>query len=1573
MDGAYSGIGAEVLLIDMSQMDGVNKPSVIFKDQNYDFCKSVFWYALVELGMDDYLNEYYKDPSIGTDRVFEVSPEASIVMDETTEALTPPRYLEDKDYETRYKGKSITFESFDGLPIPVTIKEVITTQTVSCPAYTLNAGTSSVRPLLTLDQDMIAYTGTTKPTFQSSSSLNQSVPTVSGNFSYLTINDSDLGIALNSGDANVSGNKLKIDRNNTVSIPVSLSGSTSGTRYVSAVGTTNSGEKYSVLGQVNGSTGNIDLDISNLQNYQTARTLTVTLYQEVDEGTNTTYRGGGTEITLEFNADPITGITFTPNYPNGQSSWTEGDSGIDVAGAKTGTLTFSGGTSGVNDPVSGKDYQKWEIVDASGNVTTDTNFSITGNELKAKKRVPAGTYTLKVKVTDNANQTFMDTITITVTDLPQPTLNFDPVSTSFTYGDAVTKVNNKIGTFRLEYPAGNSPTTITIKTIQLGSSSDDAHFSVDTSGNLKVKGTDLDAGTYNITVTGTDGNDVAFNKTVSITVNKKDQNNYQITNQSNYSLQVNKEIMITTTGNESGESETYTITSGNQFAQISNVTKFKMLDSGTFTLEATVSGNKNYNEKTVSKQITISPLPTQNPPVSITSTDSMTYGDTYTATYSGGQGSGAVSWSIENDNGTGASVNGSTVKVKGVGTFTLKVTKAGSSSYQESTDTKVITVNPRKTIVKPKTVTKQTGEVFKDNGVTYNPSLLAGDSAGTPVITSKYPTDQAAGMYPDGIQVSGLSNPNYEFVYEEGTLVINSTSLPNNGSGYYKVTGTKGKNNWYVSDVKISTTGKDGYDLISEDGISFQSQPLTYTNDGDQNVTFYLKNSTTGIIAKGINISFKIDQTAPSVPTLTMQEINTSTFATFINTLSFGNWMKQGAEVTMLSSDDTSGIDNYVYSETSKSGTVSKTSLSGIVTYQKDIELTIKAKACDKAGNCSEESSGDALMIDRKAPTIDGVKDQAVYKYYYLPRFVTVTDQGSGLSYAEYTKDGVMAGTLQDNVSERMDGVGEYTIRATDNAGNEETLTFEIVPLPDIDDIDGSDESKEIIDQVQGEYNEIKNKIDETEKTDIKDWIKDALDKWNDSRKKVVETDDKSAKVEGEGDTNFDPRTELIVDEISENDIPKLPKKALVVYDVYLRRGTTRIQPDGRIKVYLPYVEAAGSMGDSMGGALIDAEPIVYQIDTDNKVSQLSVQKEGNFVTFTTDHLVKYAISDESQEDNENNNCVVGKDDTINTKDDVCGLPNDKGDQPEKQPDGSVNVPDGGKVEFPNGIEIDTPDGAIIHPDGSVTLPDGTEYDPNGNKKDDKKQCELDGKEINIDTNGDGKPDLNIDIDGDCKADLNIDTDGDKIPDINIDTDLDGKPDYNIDTDDDGKADVNIGPVNDPWNANVCKTVNGIYYCTDSYKKPYLNIDSDNDGRPDINIDLDNDMKADLNIDVDGDLIPDIDIDSDGDGKPDINIDTDHDGKADKNIVKITEWKPDKNVDGKIKYDTMSNIRLNNSGSDGNGDNNGQNNSNMGGILGSAQTGDEHHPFLWWILVVINMIIIAFSYRKVRKEKQQQL
>ena len=77
---------------------------------------------------------------------------------------------------------------------------------------------------------------------------------------------------------------------------------------------------------------------------------------------------------------------------------------------------------------------------------------------------------------------------------------------------------------------------------------------------------------------------------------------------------------------------------------------------------------------------------------------------------------------------------------------------------------------------------------------------------------------------------------------------------------------------------------------------------------------------------------------------------------------------------------------------------------------------------------------------------------------------------------------------------------------------------------------------------------------------------------------------------------------------------------------------------------------------------------------------------------------------------------------------------------------------------------------------------------------------------LNIDTDGDGRPDVNIDLDGDGKPDVNVDTDFDWIPNINIDSDGDGQPDTNIDTDNDGIADENIVEIKE-WKPN--KNVDG--------------------------------------------------------------------------------------------------------------------------------------------------------------------
>ena len=178
--------------------------------------------------------------------------------------------------------------------------------------------------------------------------------------------------------------------------------------------------------------------------------------------------------------------------------------------------------------------------------------------------------------------------------------------------------------------------------------------------------------------------------------------------------------------------------------------------------------------------------------------------------------------------------------------------------------------------------------------------------------------------------------------------------------------------------------------------------------------------------------------------------------------------------------------------------------------------------------------------------------------------------------------------------------------------------------------------------------------------------------------------------------------------------------------------------------------------------------------------------------------------------------------------------------------------------------------------------------------------------DINIDKDKDGKPDIDVDKDGDGKPDVNVDTDGDGKPDINIDTDDDGKPDVNVDTDGDGKPDVNvdIDGDNKPDINIVDKDGDGKPdpinpKDPDQDKTPDVNVvDKDGDGKPD---DLDKltpdeikDLTPDVNIDTDGDGKPDTDVDTDGDGKPDVNVDIDGDGKPDINIVdKDGDGKPD--------------------------------------------------------------------------------
>lgn len=145
-------------------------------------------------------------------------------------------------------------------------------------------------------------------------------------------------------------------------------------------------------------------------------------------------------------------------------------------------------------------------------------------------------------------------------------------------------------------------------------------------------------------------------------------------------------------------------------------------------------------------------------------------------------------------------------------------------------------------------------------------------------------------------------------------------------------------------------------------------------------------------------------------------------------------------------------------------------------------------------------------------------------------------------------------------------------------------------------------------------------------------------------------------------------------------------------------------------------------------------------------------------------------------------------------------------------------------------------------------------------------------KDINIDTDGDGKPDLNVDLNSDGICDINCDTNHDGKPDINIDYNKDLKAHFNLDLDGDGIPETNL--INQNNKNGLACSLKG--ECD-------LNCDTNDDNHPDINVDLDGDGKPDINIDTDCDGKPNLNLDTDGDGKPDSFVDTDGDGVCDLN------------------------------------------------------------------------------------------
>lgn len=269
------------------------------------------------------------------------------------------------------------------------------------------------------------------------------------------------------------------------------------------------------------------------------------------------------------------------------------------------------------------------------------------------------------------------------------------------------------------------------------------------------------------------------------------------------------------------------------------------------------------------------------------------------------------------------------------------------------------------------------------------------------------------------------------------------------------ITGTKGANDWYTSDVTIGVADWQ----VSTDGSSWNDS-ISVTEEGTHSYTLYFKDSN-GYITDSINKEIKIDKAAP---TGTIQ-VKESTWDKFLEKISFGFYTNTKEKITITSEDTGSGIASteYLVSDKAYTQISDMQNLGGWKDYDNSNKPKIKtnrtnyvyARITDNVGNVTYLSS-DGILHDDEKP----------YIFYITPvmkdRSGSVTfdifEDGSGLEkvYFLYSTDinEVTSATTENlKASDYHNATGTFTLSdlkpnteyycavlAVDKAGNESYL-----------------------------------------------------------------------------------------------------------------------------------------------------------------------------------------------------------------------------------------------------------------------------------------------------------------------------------------------------------------------------------------------------------------------------------------------------------------------------------------------------------------------------------------------------
>lgn len=270
------------------------------------------------------------------------------------------------------------------------------------------------------------------------------------------------------------------------------------------------------------------------------------------------------------------------------------------------------------------------------------------------------------------------------------------------------------------------------------------------------------------------------------------------------------------------------------------------------------------------------------------------------------------------------------------------------------------------------------------------------------------------------------------------------------------ITGTKGANDWYTSDVTIGVADWQ----VSTDNKSTWQKSISVTEEGTHSYTLYFKDSN-GYITDSISKEIKIDKAAPT-GTIKVKE---STWDKFLETITFGFCTNTKEKIEITSKDTGSGIASteYLVSEKAYTQISDVQNLRDWADYNNSKKPVIKtnrtnyvyARITDNVGNVTYLSS-DGILHDDEIPYIFDITP--VMKDRSGSVTFEIFEDGSGLEnvYFLYSTDmdKVTSATTENlKASDYHNATGTFTLSdlkpnteyycavlAVDKAGNESYL-----------------------------------------------------------------------------------------------------------------------------------------------------------------------------------------------------------------------------------------------------------------------------------------------------------------------------------------------------------------------------------------------------------------------------------------------------------------------------------------------------------------------------------------------------